>query len=164
MHFSPSELKLVPLQDVPAGSLVQLVGRVDDIPFLLRLKDNPDSEKPRVLVLGGQYSFQVTTWSVADSPVWVVCPAEELRFRLNDPDEQTYRAGGALTLHTGGAYITTVPGQSSFPGMKIGLETWDAVNQNVGHNEFVVYPSWEVGTSDHNGDFVPLFQRQHQTT
>lgn len=160
MNYRPSDIKLVPLKEVPAGSVAELVGRSIDIPLVLRLADAPGSEKARIMLLGGSYSFQVTGWSVTDALARVVCSADDLLFRLNDADDKAgHSEAGMLTLHNGGAYITAKEGQNQFHGAQIDLATWADRDRNARYDELVRYPNWQIGRVDHQGNFIALFQR-----
>lgn len=153
MNYRPSELTLTPLKDVPTGSLAEMIGR-SDIPLVLRLTDKND--KARFMIMGGQYSFDVASWSAEDQMTRVVCSADELRVQLGDAAERgDHTTSGMLSLHRGGACITAKPGQSEWRGVKIGLGTWTEVDTDRG--ALVVYPDWKLGKLDHRGEFVSIF-------
>ena len=158
MHYSPKDLKLTPLKTVPVGSLVQLVGRTDDIPYALRITDKATGNAARVMILGGSHSFQVIDWGDGNALTLPVCAPDELRIRPKTSDKHgRYTDGGTLTLHDGGAFITAAPGQGAFHGVQIDVGTWDDSNPALRHGELLAYPEWEFGKVDHRGEFAPIF-------
>lgn len=161
MDYSPSDLKLIPLKDVPAGSIAELVGRSQDIPLVLRLADSAGhGDKARIVLLGGSYSFSVAEWGVADALARVVCRSDELRIRLDHSDPQaSYNQPGMLTLYNGGAFISA-EAQQSHQRFQIALQTWQDVERADLRGELVSYPQWELGGLDHRGEFCSIFQRK----
>ncbi len=158
MIFKPSELKVVPLSEVPPGSLATLIGRESDIPLFLSLSGVDG--KARIMFLGGDYSFEVALWSIEDATAFVVCAADELRVKLGSadasPDE---RAPGSIALTTSGAFIRSKPTKQIHHGAKIDLNTWDKAEGNLTHDQFLMFSDWEFGKLDDEGKFATIFAK-----
>ena len=158
MHYCAKDLKLVPLKDVPKGSLVEIVGR-KDIPLVLRLQDK--GLKARIMVIGGDHSFHVAEWHDTDALGKVVCATDDLRIRLNESNDKIgHTDPGVMTLHSGGAFLSAAPTNHAFYGVQIALDSWDDTDKSCRADQVLAFPNWEFGKASSNGEFVSIFQRK----
>lgn len=159
MISSVSDLKLFQIASLEPGSIAKVLDR-DDIPFILRLADLEAGKNPRIMVLGGQHSYQVAEWSgVAIAEL--ICAPDRLRFRLNSVDlGRGYNSPGALTVHVGGALISTAVPRNQFHSIPITVGSWKDDSSSLPHGEFKTYKDWELGSEDGRGNFSPIYHHK----
>lgn len=160
MIFKPAELKLVPLRDVPPGTLVEIANGDASPPLALRIVDGANATHPWILRLGGEKSFSDKPWGVREALARVVCPADALRFRLgNAAKDASMFDPGVLTIREDSAYIASDASWGGDDAAHVSLSEWRRWGLHADHYPRAIYPAWELGMLDHRGEFLSLFKR-----
>lgn len=158
MIFKPAELKLVPLRDVPPGTLVEIANGDASPPLALRIVDGANATHSSILRLGGDKSFSDKPWGVREAMARVVCSAEALRFRLGSPGKDEHLSvPGTLTLCEESAFITADASWEGEETAHLSVSDWRRWVIHASRYPRAIYPAWELGMLDHRGDFVSLY-------
>lgn len=157
--YKPDELKLVPLEQVPVGTLVEVPGEADRFPVLVRLSDT--SKKSMVMALGGEFGYEVFEWFDDAAIARVICSASDLRIRLGDPVERVrYDESGTLTVYTSGASIQSKPEKGKHRAPRISLSNWAPVDAQTMQGDIFCYRQWAIGQLNHTGEFIEAFRAE----
>jgi hypothetical protein len=159
MHYKPEDLKLVPLKAVAPGTVAQIMRRAD-IPLVWRLEDTTE-ETSRILVLGGEYSFEAFEWS-GDALVRIVCNPNDVRFSLGKPSpDLDPRTVGALVVREGGAFINAKPKRDAgYRNQKIDIADFSEAEFSGPMDDYLAFTEWESGTVNQHDGFKPIFSNK----
>lgn len=158
MRFKPEDLRLHPLNSIKPGTVVQLPGRADDIPYAIKLQGTEGNES-RILLLGGEYSFEDTNWNDGDQLATIVCEADKLLIELGSIDEQNaHTSPGGILVHEGGAVFNAKREQRYHA--PIDLSTWDKADKDRTRFPSVLYSTWTLGYLNEKSNFVALFTKE----
>lgn len=158
MYYKPEELRLHHLDSIKPGTLIQLAGRVDDIPYAIRLRDT-EREYPRILLLGGAYPFDCANWKDGVQFATIVCDADKLLVKLGAIDTtKSHTEPGCIRLHDDVAVINAK--RDSRYHVAIDLATWGDADSNRLASISSVYSAWTLGYLDAKSDFVAVFSNE----
>lgn len=158
MYSKPNELRLHSLNSIKPGTLLQLAGRADDIPYAIKLQGTEGNES-RVLLIGGDYSFEDANWKDGVQLATIVCDADKLLVKLGSIDEQNSHANpGSILLHDGGAVFNAKRDKRYHA--PIDLATWDNAAKDRPREPAVLYSTWTLGYLNEKSDFVAVFTKE----
>lgn len=158
MRFKPDELRLHPLPSIKPGTVIQLPGRADDIPLAIKLQGTEGNES-RLLLLGGDYSFQDANWNDGDQLATIVCRADKLLVELGSTDEQnSFTSAGGILVHEAGAVFNAKRDRRYHA--PIDLSTWDTAAKDRPRHPAAFYTAWKLGYLNEKSDFVALFTNE----
>lgn len=156
MYQKPSELCLHALDSIVPGTLIQLAGRADDIPYAVKLRST-DGNGSRILLLGGDYSFEDANWSSGVQLATIVCDADKLLVALGSVDEEnSHLFTGAILVHEGGAVLNATRDRRYH--QPIDLSTWGDADRGRPRDHALLYTTWKFGYLDGKCDFVSVYE------
>ena len=162
MIFKPAELKLVPLRDVPPGTLVEIANGDASPPLAIRIVDGANATHSSILRLGGERNaFSDKPWGVRDALARVVCPADALRFRLGTQGKDEHLGlPGTLTLCEETAFITADASWEGEETAHLSVSDWRRWIVHPNRYPRAIYPEWKLGMFDHRGEFVSIYSHE----
>jgi len=150
--FKAEQLTFTTLDRIPVGAIARLAAVRNDVSLFLRCADN-QAGRPNLIFLGGSKSLEWYDWQ-PDALAMTLIEPGDVRFELGERDfELSHSHFGVMGITAAGAYVASRSSLRHVPKL-FDVSNWTERAAHSLGNEFALYPHWQIGTLDVQGNFV----------